>query len=166
MKQNLKIVLTGIGMCIVSFGVLLFVRDILLGLTNSLTEQYLIFNFTSLDANLIFLCPIIIALIQIVLKIERVDFLMKSVFFTLIGIILMIFIGLIVALITWESEDGQLLPGYYKFQPFVNFWTIFIALGMLSSVISIYFYSKSAGFKNRRYDTLDTRINDDVLDDI
>ncbi len=56
----------------------------------------------------------------------------------------MIFLGLIIALLTWTNEgtENPLLPEYLKYQPFHYYWTVFIVLGLILSISYLYILKK------------------------
>ena len=144
MNQNLKIISFGILLSSISFGLLLilyyYVFTKLGDLTLPLTKKYLVFNFTSIDQGLIRLFPLIIALIHVSFRDKETKAYFRNVLWIYLSIMTMIFLGFIIALLTWTNDEAEnpLLPEFLKYQPFKYYWTLFIVFGLIVSIS--YFY--------------------------
>ena len=144
MKQNVRIIIYGVLLCILSYGLMLildyFVFVKLGDLTLPLTHKYLVINLNSIDRNLIRSFPLLLAIIQISVRRSQTKIYFKTVLWTFVSIISMMFLGLIIALLTWKHEniENPLLPDFLKDQPFDYYWTIFIITGLLISIIISY----------------------------
>lgn len=149
MNQNLKILLLGIGMSPISYGLMTILFLYLPTTTMYLTSRYIIVEFIPVDWILAYSCPIIIALVQIAARIKQVKVLIKNVLWTLGMMVMMIFIGMLTAIYTWKGpgREDSLIPEYYRYQPFKFYWTVFIVLGILISAKLILLYKDNGLFK-------------------
>ena len=144
MNQYFKILLIGIGMSICSFGLtFIFYSFVLTNLgdwTMSITQKYLIFNLNPIDNSLFQWFPVIIALVHISFRIKEIKIYFKTLLWTLCSLLTMFFIGVAIALLTWTNEGSEspLLPDYLKYQPNTYYWTIFLFLGILVSVLFLF----------------------------
>ncbi|MFD1553275.1 hypothetical protein DNU06_16800 [Putridiphycobacter roseus] len=144
MKPEFKIILTGIGASIVSILLQWFFNYYVLvklgDWTMALNQKFLVHQTTTLDVLLLNYFPIIIAGIFIVGGVLQTKQYRKFILWTSFSIIIMMILGFVVGLITWTTEGAvsPLLQQYIKYQPFKNYWTIFITLGVLIPLIIKY----------------------------
>ena len=143
MNQRLKILLSGLVLCIMTQSLMLFIDQYVLvrlgDWTMTMDNKYLILNWTILDKNLVRWFPLIIGISCVIFSVKDVHILVKRVFWTLLSVLSFIVIAILIALFTWTNDtaDSPLLPEYIKYQPFVNYWTVFISLGILLAIIPI-----------------------------
>ena len=139
MNQNLKIVLISLGTCLISFGLAILVNQVMIHLpdiTMFLMNKYLISSGgTFLDLNLIVWFPLILGFFSILSGSKTTRSFFRRFVWTFISLILWLTIGVVVATLTWKAPLNPLLPDYLKFQPFGNYWTIFIVLGILTPLV-------------------------------
>jgi hypothetical protein len=150
MNQNLKILLTGLSMCIATLAFIVFIQlyvfNHLGDWTMATVNKFLVFHWTTLDNNLIRWLPLIVGVAYVISGKKRIDRFIKRVLLTLLSVIIVLILGILIALITWTSDgaDSPLLPRYIKYQPFENYWTVFIVIGILISTIPIFFNQKES----------------------
>ena len=134
-------------MCIVSIGLMQFLDFVVLMHLDNWTlkffGQFLIYDWTSLDKNLVRWFPLLIGILMLIKKPKDSTTIFKSIMMSLAFIFFSIIIGIIVALYTWTNEGAEspLLPEYIRYQPFQNYWTMFVLSGL---IISILFYLKKS----------------------
>lgn len=144
MKQTIKILLTGLVLCLLSQGILLFIHLYLIGhlgeWTMPVVGKYIIIDWTKSDSNLIRWLPLIVGIVYIISGKRKIDEFVKRVLITLLSFIGFFLLGILFALIFWTSEGGgsPLLPEYVRYQPFKHYWTIFLATGIVLPLIPIF----------------------------
>ncbi len=143
MNQSLKIMLAGLLMCIVTHGLMLFINLYFLihlgDWTMAISNKYLLIDWTVLDRNLVRWFPFFVGVMCAISRVKKIQILAKHVLWTLLSVIGFILLGIIIALLTWTSKgaDSQLLPESLKHQPFANYWTVFIGIGILLGLMPI-----------------------------
>ena len=158
MNQSLKIVLAGLVMCIMTQGLMLFIDHYVLvhlgDWTMAMTNKFLVFDWTITDKNLIRWFPLIVGVACAIIGVRDLQIFIKRVFWTLLTVLGFILIAILIGLFTWTSNGGDspLLPEYLKYQPFSNYWTVFIAVGILLPLIPL--------VKSR----VDNVVNNEIID--
>ena len=141
MKPEFKIIILGIGASIVSIVFQWFFNYYVLAKlgnwTMALNQKFLVHQTTATDVLILNYFPIIVAGIFIVARTLQIKLYLKFILFTSFSIIILLTLGFVVGLITWTTEGSvsPLLPLYIKYQPFKNYWTIFITLGVLIPLV-------------------------------
>jgi len=136
MNQILKLILIAIGACIVSIGLMLFIDLIVLvylgDWTMEMTDKFLVLNWTAIDRYIVRWFPILVVLGCILIRDYSIKRYFRKMIWTFLSLILSVFVAVIFALVFWTSEGGDsaFLPQNIRYQPFENYWTIFIVLGI------------------------------------
>ncbi|MFT6280946.1 MAG: phage shock protein PspC (stress-responsive transcriptional regulator) [Salibacteraceae bacterium] len=144
MNQSLKIILAGLVLCIMTQALMLFIDLYVLfhlgEWTMEIANKFLVFNWTITDKNLIRWFPLIVGVACALANVKDIQALIKRVFWTLLTVLGCLLLAYIVALFTWTNEqaDSPLLPQYIKYQPFVNYWTLFITFGILIPIVPLF----------------------------
>ncbi|MFT6500962.1 MAG: phage shock protein PspC (stress-responsive transcriptional regulator) [Crocinitomicaceae bacterium] len=144
MNQGFKMILAGLVLCIMTQALMLFIDHYVLvhlgEWTMEIANKFLILNWTTVDKNLIRWFPLIVGLACALANVKDIQVLIKRVFWTLLTVLSCLLLAYIVALFTWTNEqaDSPLLPQYIKYQPFVHYWTVFIAFGILVPMVPLF----------------------------
>lgn len=125
------------AMCLLTVGLMWFIDLYVLwhlsDWTLALANKYLILNWTGTDRNLVRWFPLIVGIVCTMVGVTDLRIFIKRVFWTLLTVMAFLVLALFIALFFWTIEGGPspLLPEYIKYQPFANYWTVFIVLGVL-----------------------------------
>lgn len=139
-------------------GLMLFINNFVLVVlgdwTMQIANKFLIINLTIIDENLIRWFPFIVGLTCALTNVKDLQVLVERVFWTLLTVIGFLLLAILVALFTWSSNgaDSPLLPEYIKYQPFMNYWTVFIALGITLPMIQLIWKRKKNAEVNDEFD--------------
>lgn len=141
MNHKLKIVLTGLVLCLMTHTLRLFLDHYFLihmgDWTMKIFKKYLVFNLTSIDRFLISWLPIILAIAYSFAGIKKIQVFIIKVMWSITSVIVFFLLGIIVGLMTWTSDGGDsvLLPDYLIYQPIKYYWSFFIVLGIVLPAI-------------------------------
>ena len=143
MLQNpsVKLILIGLVFCIFTHALMFFLDYFILTQigkwAQDIFSRYLIFHWTTLDRLIIRWFPLFITGIYIFSGMKSASQLLYQFFWITLSILMFFLLAVFVALFFWTNDGGDspLLPDYLRYQPFANYWTLFIALGILLPLI-------------------------------
>jgi formate-dependent nitrite reductase membrane component NrfD len=99
-------------------------------------QKFLAFHWSPIDHFIVQFSPLIF--IYPILK-RKLNYIKEILLTTIIGIgtiSLLLLIGIFIGIYTWKSVDSSpLIPDYLLVQPFENYWTIFIVIGLLIPIL-------------------------------
>lgn len=157
-KDTKRIVLFGCLMCVCSY-VFMLIADIyfmanLSELTMRFTGKYLIGGWNNVDKIVLAFFPFIASIIFISMRRHDVKEYLIRIGWTFLMLIISLILGLTIALFTWQNLEGDfmLFPKYIKHQPFSFYWTIFICLGFVASMLPVLFKRKVDTYTNEPID--------------
>ena len=99
--------------------------------------------------------PLFVGVACALANVKDIQALIKRVFWTLLTVLGCLLLAYIVALFTWTNEqaDSPLLPQDIKYQPFVHYWTLFIAFGILIPIVPLFRSRGKRGGNNNLIDS-------------
>lgn len=156
-KHTIKIFLIGLLLCGCTYFIMVTTDNKIMvhlgGLTMKLTNNYLIGGWNNIDRLLLTFYPLFVGLAYTLLGFRSVKGYLIRMVWTFFIILTSIISALVVALFTWQNleRDYMLLP-YIKLQPFSIYWTIFICMGILGSMMPILLNRNKGSQSNQTID--------------
>lgn len=142
-KHTINILWIGLLLCGCTYYSMVTVDNTIMAhlgdLTMKLTNKYLIGGWNNIDRVLLTFYPLITGLVYILLGFRSAKDYLIRIIWTFLILLSSVILALIVALFTWQNLEGDymLLPKHIKHQPLSIYWTIFICMGILVSLLPI-----------------------------
>jgi hypothetical protein len=139
-SKKVKIVLIGVAFTFLSLAYLLILDFFVLGNISDwsmkLFQKYLIIDFNIQDKILIRWFPLLLSIIVIYTKDMGTKSFIRLILSGYITVSFSLLLGYFLAVITWTSGGAisPLLPEYIKYQPFTNYWALFILFGIVLAI--------------------------------
>lgn len=136
---NIGVTILSIFLSIIFLYVIYFHLFLNLGpLTFKYFQKYLAFNITPFDQILVQFSPLLFIFPIVRAKIDYSKNMLRTTLLSLLCIFLFLMLGLIIGIYTWQHDTtNPLLPEYLVVQPFKNYWTIFILMGLFFPIYKI-----------------------------